>query len=83
MVCAACGIVGADARPNWKERAPRETGVKRPALGAQPERLHHHADVGFDLVMLAKLPHTGGGVARTTTWLGTIFQSNRCALHAD
>ena len=30
MVCTACGIVGADARPNWKERPEREslTGVR-------------------------------------------------------
>jgi hypothetical protein len=29
MVCTRCGIVGADARPNWKEQ-PREslTGVQ-------------------------------------------------------
>jgi hypothetical protein len=25
MVCTPCGIVGADARPNWKEQPPRET----------------------------------------------------------
>jgi hypothetical protein len=25
MVCTGCGIVGADARPNWKEQPPRET----------------------------------------------------------
>jgi hypothetical protein len=25
MACTGCGIVGADARPNWKERPPRET----------------------------------------------------------
>jgi hypothetical protein len=25
MVCTRCGIVGADARPNWKERPPRES----------------------------------------------------------
>jgi hypothetical protein len=25
MVCTSCGIVGADARPNWKEPPPRET----------------------------------------------------------
>ena len=25
MVCTACGIVGADLRPNWKERSGRET----------------------------------------------------------
>jgi hypothetical protein len=25
MVCTRCGIVGADARPNWKEQLPRET----------------------------------------------------------
>jgi hypothetical protein len=24
-VCTSCGIVGADARPNWKEQPPRET----------------------------------------------------------
>jgi hypothetical protein len=23
MVCAVCGTIGADARPNWNERAPR------------------------------------------------------------
>jgi hypothetical protein len=30
MVCTSCGIVGADARPNWKEEPPREslTGVR-------------------------------------------------------
>jgi hypothetical protein len=22
MVCTACGAIGADARPNWNERAP-------------------------------------------------------------
>ena len=25
MVCTGCGIVGADARPNWKERPGRES----------------------------------------------------------
>jgi hypothetical protein len=25
MVCTRCGIVGADARPSWKEQPPRET----------------------------------------------------------
>jgi hypothetical protein len=25
MMCSSCGIVGADARPNWKEQPPRET----------------------------------------------------------
>ena len=25
MVCTKCGMVGADARPNWKEQAPRES----------------------------------------------------------
>jgi hypothetical protein len=31
MVCTSCGIVGADARPNWKERSEQEslTGVQR------------------------------------------------------
>jgi hypothetical protein len=30
MVCTSCGIIGADARPNWKERPEREslTGVQ-------------------------------------------------------
>ena len=30
MVCTRCGIIGADARPNWKERPAREslTGVQ-------------------------------------------------------
>ena len=30
MVCTVCGIVGADARPNWQERSSREslTGVQ-------------------------------------------------------
>ena len=30
MVCTGCGIVGADARPNWKEQPQREslTGVQ-------------------------------------------------------
>ena len=25
MVCTRCGIIGADARPNWQEQPPRET----------------------------------------------------------
>jgi hypothetical protein len=25
MICTRCGIVGADARPNWQERPPRES----------------------------------------------------------
>jgi hypothetical protein len=25
MVCTVCGIVGADARPNWQERSSRES----------------------------------------------------------
>ena len=46
MVCTSCGIIGADARPNWQEPSPRETldrgavamtkpssGGKRLALG--------------------------------------------------
>jgi hypothetical protein len=30
MVCTRCGMIGADARPNWKEQPPREslTGVQ-------------------------------------------------------
>jgi len=32
MVCTSCGIVGADARPNWKEQPPHEslTGMHAP-----------------------------------------------------
>jgi hypothetical protein len=31
MVCTGCGIVGADARPNWREQPPRPslTGTQR------------------------------------------------------
>jgi hypothetical protein len=25
MVCTRCGIIGADARPNWQEQPARET----------------------------------------------------------
>ena len=25
MVCTRCGIISADARPNWREQPPRET----------------------------------------------------------
>jgi hypothetical protein len=25
MVCTGCGIIGADARPRWREQPPRET----------------------------------------------------------
>ena len=25
MVCTGCGIIGADVRPNWSERAPRKS----------------------------------------------------------
>jgi hypothetical protein len=25
MVCTACGMIGTDARPNWKEEPPRES----------------------------------------------------------
>jgi hypothetical protein len=25
MVCTACGMIGADARPNWKEQPPSES----------------------------------------------------------
>jgi hypothetical protein len=25
MVCTRCGIIGTDARPNWKEQPPRES----------------------------------------------------------
>jgi hypothetical protein len=36
MVCTGCGIVGADARPNWKEQPQREslTGIQWQALSA-------------------------------------------------
>ena len=30
MVCTACGAIGADARPNWNERAPASLLVLRP-----------------------------------------------------
>jgi hypothetical protein len=34
MVCTGCGIIGADARPNWKERPPRPslTGSQCPSV---------------------------------------------------
>jgi hypothetical protein len=25
MVCTSCGIIGADVRPNWRERPKRKT----------------------------------------------------------
>src|SRR5262249_2389126 len=28
MVCTQCGIIGADARPNWKEQPPRPTKLR-------------------------------------------------------
>jgi hypothetical protein len=28
MVSAGCGIIGADARPNWKEPPPRQRGAE-------------------------------------------------------
>ena len=28
MMCTRCGIIGADARPNWKEQPPRETPMQ-------------------------------------------------------
>jgi hypothetical protein len=28
MVCTACGIIGAVARPNWRERPPMADAVK-------------------------------------------------------
>jgi hypothetical protein len=33
MVCTGCGIIGADARPNWKQQPAREslTGVQWPS----------------------------------------------------
>jgi hypothetical protein len=36
MVCTRCGIIGADARPNWRERPEREslTGVQ----GDEPKK---------------------------------------------
>jgi hypothetical protein len=37
MVCTRCGIVGADARPNWQEKPPRET-----LTGVQWRRVSHH-----------------------------------------
>jgi hypothetical protein len=41
MVCTICGAIGADARPNWKERAPPNLfatmrAVERPQIDSQP-----------------------------------------------
>jgi hypothetical protein len=35
MVCTPCGIIGADARPNWREHRPRAQGdaVRSSAFG--------------------------------------------------
>jgi hypothetical protein len=48
MVCSSCGIVGADARPSWKERyggtASPSGSDGRPGVTAQARRtilLHH------------------------------------------
>jgi hypothetical protein len=41
MVCTRCGIVGADARPNWREQPARLSGAGtdiRPAHGLHPVR---------------------------------------------
>jgi hypothetical protein len=40
MVCTRCGIVGADARPNWHQPPPREspTGVQRRSLNDEQRR---------------------------------------------
>jgi hypothetical protein len=40
MVCTGCGIVGADARPNWKDQAPRPslTGMQWCGLLANDDR---------------------------------------------
>jgi hypothetical protein len=29
MVCTACGMIGADARANWKEQPTRPTSLRR------------------------------------------------------
>jgi hypothetical protein len=38
MVCTKCGIIGADARPNWLEQPPRETltGVPMAMIPSAP-----------------------------------------------
>jgi hypothetical protein len=33
LVCTAFGIIGADARPNWKEQRERPTGVQWKMIG--------------------------------------------------
>jgi hypothetical protein len=38
MVCASCGIVGADLRPNWLEREERITDRRAVALMAKRSR---------------------------------------------
>jgi hypothetical protein len=32
MVCTSCGIVGADARPNWKEEPPQGGTLPGPVV---------------------------------------------------
>jgi hypothetical protein len=34
-VCTSCGMIGADARPNWAERAERPTLTGNPSTGLQ------------------------------------------------
>ena len=72
MVCTSCGIVGADARPNWQEREGRES-----LTGAQwsPYRLKNDfliASIEFEGVcaplplsarkLSARKPHGSGCV---------------------
>ena len=46
MVCTRCGIIGADARPNWQEQPQREslTGAQARGRPARLNRNVQHAD---------------------------------------
>jgi hypothetical protein len=61
-VCTGCGIIGADARPNWREKPGRNNGANEnggSVLGAQAARrcgAWLHPDVSA-----AKARHLGAG----------------------
>jgi hypothetical protein len=38
MVCSRCGIIGADARPNWREQPARLSGAGHRAMAMSTER---------------------------------------------
>jgi hypothetical protein len=46
IVCTKCGIVGADARPNWREQPARETLAHYAAQNRIGERGCHWLAVG-------------------------------------